>query len=108
MINKIMQAFKNCIRQFVDDKKAIVTLWSMVFLGMAVYIIIWFSIGLPLVYFIDATRDLLVAHLDSTGIMIVNTVLYAFEIHPAIAIFGWIIYGIMHSGKRSTNVYTEG
>lgn len=107
MINKIKQALQQGIKQFVDDKRGIVALWGMVFLGMAVYVIIWFSVGLPLVYFIDATRELLVQHMDSTGIAVVSSLLFAFEIHPVIAICGWIIYGIMHSGKRATNVYQE-
>lgn len=36
---------------------------------------------------------------------VIDTCLFAFEIHPAIALVGWIIYGIMHSAKRETDVY---
>lgn len=100
----IKGSVKLFVRRFANDRTAIVTLWGMVFIGMAVYFICWFTMGLPLIYFIDVVRDELTG-LSTMGEQVIDGCLFAFEIHPAIALLGWFIYGIMHSAKRDTDVY---
>lgn len=104
MIDKIKQA----LLRFRDDKRGIVTLWAIVFIGMAIYMIAWFTVGLPLVYFIDAVRDNMTENLTATGRAVIDTVMFAFEINPVIALAGWFIYGFAHSAKKETDLYRAG
>ena len=99
----IKKSLKLFARRFVRDNRGIVALWGMVFMGMVIYFICWFTMGLPLIYFVDAIRSEVT--FTTMGEEIIDGCLFAFEIHPVIALVGWFIYGIMQSAKRETDVY---
>lgn len=91
--------------RFIHNKQGIVVLWGLIFIAMAVYLLCWFTVGLPLVYFINAVRVNMISSLDAYGVAVIDFVMFALEIHPVIALFGWFIYGIMHSAKKETDLY---
>lgn len=94
---------KRQLQRFVNNQRGIIFLWGMIFIAMAIYTICWFTVGLPLVYFINAIRAQMVGQLDTMGLQVLNFVMYAFELNPVIALIGWLVYGIMHSAKRNVD-----
>ena len=82
----------------------ILYVWALVFLGMVVYAFTWFSLGLPLIYFVNAIR----ANMTFTDPMwnqVVDFVMFMFEINPIIALLGWLIYGILNSARRDIDTW---
>ncbi len=98
--------FKKFLKRLKEDQRGIVALWGAIFISMVVYFICWFTMGLPLIYIIDALRTQ-VTLAGATAMMeaVIDGCLFAFEIHPVIALVGWFIYGLLHSARRDTDVY---
>jgi hypothetical protein len=82
----------------------IIYLWAMIFIAMALYVVTWFTLGLPVVYFINAIRTT-VTFTDPMWEGVVDFVLICFEIHPIISLIGWFIYGILNSSKRDVDTW---
>jgi hypothetical protein len=82
----------------------ILYVWSLVFLGMFLYAFVWFVLGLPLVYLIDAVRNSLTIT-DPMWNTVVDFIMLCFEIHPIISLVGWFIYGILNSAKRDVDTW---
>lgn len=82
----------------------IIYLWAMIFIAMAVYTFAWFTLGLPLMYFIDAMRRSMTLY-DPMWESVVDFIILCFEIHPIISLIGWFIYGILNSSKRDVDTW---
>lgn len=82
----------------------ILYVWALIFLAMALYTFTWFTLGLPLMYFIDAVRNT-ITFADPMWEGVVDFLLICFEIHPVVSLIGWFIYGILNSSKRDVDTW---
>lgn len=82
----------------------IIYVWAMIFIAMALYAFTWFIMGLPLITFIQAVRNVVSVH-DAMWEQVVDSILFMFEIHPIIALVGWFLYGILNSAKRDVETW---
>jgi hypothetical protein len=104
--NKIWKYVAKRTSNFKSDKRGIVYVWAMIFLGMVIYTFTWFTLGLPLMYFIDAIRTSMSTTVaDPMWFSVVNFILLCFEIHPIISLVGWFIYGILNSTHRDVDTW---
>ena len=104
--NRIWKYLVKTTLKFKSDKRGIVYVWAMVFLGMVIYTFTWFTLGLPLMYFIDAIRTSMSASItDPMWLNVVSFILLCFEIHPIISLIGWFIYGILNSTHRDVDTW---
>jgi len=80
------------------SKVNVVYVWALVFLGMVLYTMVWFICGIFIMTFIDAiTANFSFGQPWDSLVDLVTTI---FLYHPVIALFGWIIYGILNSMRR--------
>jgi hypothetical protein len=82
----------------------IIYVWAMIFLAMVLYTFTWFTMGLPLMYFIEAVRNTMTTS-DPMWEAVVDFILNCFLIHPIISLIGWFIYGILNSSKRDVDTW---
>jgi len=81
-------------------RSRIIWTWASVMLGLILYAFFWFITGLVLMPIID----IVVASYNfpsswtSVVTLIRNVILY----HPIIAMFGFILWGILNSSRRDT------
>lgn len=92
------------IPKFPFSKVNILYVWALIFVGMVIYTITWFTLGLPLMYFIDAVRRS-VTFSDPMWESVIDFITFSFEIHPIISLIGWFIYGILNSAKRDVDTW---
>jgi hypothetical protein len=83
----------------------IVVLWSYIFIAMVLYTFVWFTLGLPLIFFVDAIRTSMPATTDAMWLSVADFIILCFEIHPIISLIGWFIYGILNSSKRDVDTW---
>lgn len=72
--------------------------WSMVFLGMIIYALVWFMLGSVTMTIIEAMESAFTfsGNWDYVVDLIKNIILW----HPIISIFGWILWGFLNSMRR--------
>jgi hypothetical protein len=80
-----------------------VFVWVFVLLAIVTYAFAYYTIGSVALIFIDAVTNSInfPAPWDSILIIMKNVVYY----HPLIALFGWILWGILNSMKRDVRTW---
>ncbi len=75
----------------------IVMVWSIVFLGIIVYVITWFTFSAVAMSYIEAIADSISFNnpWDNVLILLKNIIFW----HPIIAIGSWLLYGFLASMK---------
>lgn len=94
----------------VDDKPSlrpirtnVVFVWGLVFLGMALYAMVWFIMGLVLFPVIDGIEA---AYTFPTPFdQVVAMLKQVFYWHPILAMFGWLLWGYMNSARRDVQTW---
>lgn len=81
----------------------VVYTWTLIALGMIIYVFVWFSMGLTVMMFIDAMAAS-VSFADPWN-QVVEFIRNCFLIHPLIALVGWFIYGVVNSLRRDVETW---
>jgi len=81
----------------------IVMVWSMVFIGLIIYALIWFTFGAVAMTYIDAISDNFTFDppWDNVVTLSRNVILW----HPVISMFGWILWGFLNSMRRDVRTW---
>jgi hypothetical protein len=78
----------------------------MVFLGMVIYALAWFTLGsvtMTIIESIEASFSF-GGNWDSVVELVKNIVLW----HPIISLFGWILWGFLNSMRRDVRTWEVG
>src|SRR3989337_1739673 len=77
------------------NKVQIAYVWAMVFMGICIYAMFWFIFGMMLYNVIGSIESAYVfqSPADNTVTLIKNVIAW----HPIIAMFGWLLWGILNS-----------
>lgn len=81
----------------------IVFVWALVFLSMVLYCMVWFSMGMVVMTFIDAI--VATANFSAPWDTVVEFCRNCFLLHPIISLVGWFIYGILNSLRRDVETW---
>ena len=86
-------------------RSRIIFTWSLVLLGLLVYMVCWFVMSLIFMPILDVftTAYAISAPWDSIVTLLRNVFLW----HPLFAIFGWILYGILNSSRKDIQTWAE-
>jgi len=76
----------------------VVYVWALVFLGMVLYVFVWFSMGIAVMTFVDSV--VATFNFGDPWDSLVTFVRNLFLFHPIISLIGWLIYGIINSMRR--------
>jgi len=81
----------------------IVMVWSLVFIGIIIYSLVWFVFGAVAMTYIEAISDSFSfdAPWSSVITLVTNVILW----HPVIAMFGWILWGFLNSMRRDVRTW---
>jgi hypothetical protein len=92
----------------VDDirsslKVRIVFTWAQVFIGLVLYAIFWYIFGMMAMQVMGAIDSYytFLSPFDSTVDLIKKVLAW----HPIIAMFGWLLWGILNSTRREPVTY---
>jgi len=77
--------------------------WSIVFIAIVLYALVWFVCGYFIMEFIEAIEAAYTFQppLDSTVDIVKSVVAW----HPIIALFGWILWGFLNSLRRDVKSF---
>lgn len=81
----------------------VVYVWTLITLAMIVYVIVWFSMGLTVMTFIDVMAAS--ASFADPWNQVLEFIRNCFLVHPIIALVGWFIYGIVNSMRRTAETW---
>lgn len=81
----------------------IVMVWSLVFIGIIIYALVWFVFGAVAMTYIEAISESFSfdSPWDNVVTLITNVVLW----HPIIAMFGWLVWGFLNSMRRDVTTW---
>ena len=84
-------------------KIQIAYVWAMVFMGIVIYSMFWFIFGMMLYNVTAAIESAYTfqSPADNTVTLIKNVIAW----HPIIAMFGWLLWGILNSMRRDVRTY---
>ena len=81
--------------------------WAMVFLGIVIYAVAWFALGLASMMIIDALVAAFsgMLTLSSDALQVISLLRWVILLHPIFAMFGWLLWGFLNSAKRDVSRY---
>lgn len=83
----------------------IAIVWSIVFIGIVLYSFAWFVFGRMLMTLIGSIEASYSFPEPSNNT--VEVIKYVIAWHPLVAMFGWILYGLLNSMKRDRVTYEQ-
>lgn len=91
------------VRPRVPGPIRIVWVWTMVFLGIVLYAIAWFTLGTAAMAVISAIEGsyTFAAPWSSVVDQIKKVILW----HPIFAMIGWLLWGFLNSMKREVRTW---
>ena len=81
----------------------ILMVWSMVAIALVIYSITWFALSPIVTLTLEALDDVYsFSGLQETAFDLISQVIYW---NPLIAVFGWLLWGFMNSGRRDVRTW---
>ena len=84
-------------------RSRIILIWSLVTLGLIVYLVCWVALSMFFIPLLDVFAASVSAPYDSIVTLLRNIFLWS----PAIAIFGWVLFGISSSSRKDVSTWSE-
>lgn len=99
------RGFKQFLRDFRDDRRGIIWVWSVCFLTITVNSLAWLVLGWPTYLALDAIEQSYT--FPSVATNTITLIRYVVALEPVLVILGMLLWAYVNSGKHETPTYPQ-
>jgi len=90
------------LNKFKKDKRAVVWVWAVVFMGLFIYSLVWFTTGWAVMEVADAVESEYT--FEGPAAQASSFIKTMFEYNPILFMFGLLLWAYVNSQRRSSRL----